>query len=133
MMKTPTGRFLCCAALVSLAVAFAATDQRAFGDEQPAKKAKRVYRRLPAHYADVVNQEQREKIYKLQEEYKPKIDEIQAQLNALKKELDDKISAVLTAEQRKRVEEAAGKTNARKPKPVEAVPNTVLAEPEIAK
>ena len=132
MVRALTGRVLCWTTLVSLAVAFAAMEQRALGDDPPVKKAKRVHCRLPAHYADVVNEKQREEIYKLQEEYKPKIQAMQAQLNALRKNLDEKISAVLTADQKKKVEEAAGKAKAKKAKPVEVVPDTPPTEPEAA-
>ena len=133
MVNARTGRLLCWATFVSLAVGFAAVEQRAFGEEPPVKKARRVHGRLPAHYAGVVNEEQREEIYKLQEEYKPKINVMQAQLDALKQALDEKISAVLTAEQKKRVEQAGGKVKAKKAAPVEAVPgDTLPADQEAA-
>jgi hypothetical protein len=64
-------------------------------------------RRLPNHYADVVNEKQRDEIYKIQGEYKPKIDALKAQLDALNKEMKEKISAVLTADQKKKIEDAA--------------------------
>jgi membrane protein involved in colicin uptake len=63
--------------------------------------------RLPNHYAEVVTEKQREEILKIREEYQPKIDALQTQLDALKKERDEKVSAVLTEEQKKKVEEAA--------------------------
>jgi hypothetical protein len=91
--------------------------------------------RLPAHYASVVNEKQREAIYKIQEEYQPKIESLQKQLKALKKQRDEKISAVLTAEQKKQVEEAAAKTkNAPKDaKPAKEEPPLPPVEPKPAK
>jgi hypothetical protein len=66
--------------------------------------------RLPNYYADVVTDKQREDIHKIQEEYQPKIEALQTQIDALKKEMNEKVSAVLTEEQRKKVEEAAAKS-----------------------
>ncbi len=68
--------------------------------------AKKIRGRLPAHYAKIVTEEQREQIYKIQEEYKPKIDAAKAQLDALTKEQEDKIAAVLTSEQKKKLDDA---------------------------
>jgi hypothetical protein len=62
--------------------------------------------RLPKHYADVVTEKQREDIYKIQEEYKPKLEALQAQLDAMNKEMNEKIKTVLTPEQKKKVEDA---------------------------
>jgi hypothetical protein len=82
----------------------------AWGEDPPpaadaAKKA-RPSGRLPKYYAAVVNQVQREEIYRIQEEYEPKIKALQAQLDAMKKEKDQKIESVLTPEQKKKIEEA---------------------------
>ena len=93
---------------------------------------------MPAHYASVVNEKQREEIYKIQEEYQPKIAALQKQLKALKKERDEKISAVLTAEQRKQVEEAAAKAKnvpvvPKDDKPAKEEPPLPPAEPKPAK
>ena len=57
----------------------------------------------------MVNEKQREEIYKIEDEYQPKIEALQKQLDAPRKERDEKISAVLTAEQKKQLEEAAAK------------------------
>jgi hypothetical protein len=69
--------------------------------------------RLPAYYAQLVNQEQRENIYKIQADYAGKIAELQKQLDALIKERDEKIAAVLSPEQRAKLAElqAAAKKN----------------------
>lgn len=130
MLRAMTGRAACWTALVLLSVGGAAVGQRAFGDEPPAKEARRVHNRLPPHYAGVVDEEQREAIYKLQDEYKPKIQAMQAELNALRKEMNEKVSAVLTADQKKKVNDAAGKIKAKKAKPV---PEVLEAEPEKSK
>lgn len=117
MKRTILGQLAGWTIVAALAAAFLVAEQPVSGAEgkTPIRKAvgKRV-RRLPAHYNSVVTEKQREEIYKIQEEYQPKIDALENQLNALKKERDDKISAVLTAEQKKQVEEAAAKKAAAK-------------------
>lgn len=110
MMRIKTSQFAYWTALSLLAVAFAMVEQTGSAGEAEATVKKvlaRKGRRLPAYYRSVVNEKQREAIYKIQEEYQPKIEALQNQLDAIKKERDEKISAVLTAEQRRRVEEAA--------------------------
>jgi hypothetical protein len=77
-------------------------------------KSKVFKGRLPAHYAKVVTEEQRQKIYAIQGEYRAKIDAARAQLNALLNEEKEKISAVLTEEQKKKVEEFQSTTKTKK-------------------
>ena len=78
-------------------------------------KAPKARHRLPPHYGGVVkDQEQREKIYKIQDEYQPKIEELRAQLKALVKEQKEKIDAVLTPEQKKQIEDAKAKAKAKR-------------------
>ena len=130
MMRTLAHRILCLATLASLAIALAAVEQPALGADTPVKKmlSKRV-RRLPAYYTPVVTAEQREKIYKIQEEYQAKISPLEMQLKDLRKERDEKIAAMLTAEQKKQVEEAAAKAmEKRTAKPAEKPLATPPAE-----
>lgn len=61
-------------------------------------------RRLPPHYAKVVNPEQREKIYGILESYAPKLEELEAKLAALKAESDAAMRAVLSADQQKKLD-----------------------------
>ena len=139
MMRTIATRLVCWMMLMSLAVVFCAVEQPALGAEGKATLKKvlgRKGRRLPAHYAQVVNEKQREEIYKIEDEYQPKIEALQKQLDALRKERDEKISAVLTAEQKKQLEEAAVKAKANRKsenqptiKPAEQPPTTPPAAP----
>jgi hypothetical protein len=66
---------------------------------------KRATNRLPTYYAQVVDNQQRAKIVAIQEDYAGKIEPLQRQIDALVKERDEKAAAVLTPEQRKRVDE----------------------------
>jgi Spy/CpxP family protein refolding chaperone len=112
MMRMIATRFACWMTLVTLAAALAVMEHPAVGAEgkTPVKKAAgRKGHRLPAHYGQVVNEKQRAAIYQIEDEYQPKIEALQKQLDALKKARDEKISALLTAEQRKQIEEATAK------------------------
>ena len=104
------------AMLASMAVVLTTAPQATFGDDAKSavkktvvKRGKVLRGRLPANYAPVVTDEQKEKIYKIQEEYKTKIDAARAQVDALVKEQKEKIAAVLTPDQKKKVEEAEAK------------------------
>jgi hypothetical protein len=86
------------------------------GGKPAAAKSRWSHKGLPRFYAKVVTPEQRETILKIQGEYAPKLDELKAkikelraQMDALTKERDGKIKAVLTPEQQKQIEEAEAK------------------------
>jgi len=61
--------------------------------------------RLPNYFSGVVTDEQRGKIYAIQSEFDPKIKELSIKLEALKKERDEKILALLSPEQRKKIDD----------------------------
>ena len=99
-------------------------------DEKPAKKSARG--RLPAYYGKVVDEEQRESIYKIQGEYSPRINKILADLEALMAERDKEIDAVLTPEQRQEVatmEAAARAKRTTEPESANEPAKTPAAEP----
>jgi len=82
---------------------------------EPAVEKTEAFRgRLPNYYRFVVDEKQREAIYKIQEEYAAKIDALKAQLAALTKERDAKVAAVLTPEQLKEVEQRAAEAKAKR-------------------
>jgi len=68
-------------------------------------KAAKPRGRLPSYFGGVVTDEQREKIYAVQNEFEPKIKELSLKLDSLKKERDEKILALLTPEQRKKIDD----------------------------
>jgi hypothetical protein len=108
MTRTTASRLATSLALVSLVVIFTTTTRPILGDdaETPTKKtAVTIAVRLPNHYAKVVTEKQRAQIYKIQEEYLPKIKSLESRLESLKKERDEKIAALLTPEQKKQIEE----------------------------
>jgi cell division protein ZapA (FtsZ GTPase activity inhibitor) len=93
---------------------------------QPAASGKKAGRgsadksssRLPMYYAKVVNKEQREKILSIQKDFAAKIDPLRKQLDALTKDRDAEMAAVLTPEQQKQIDEmkAAAKKKTREGK-----------------
>ena len=108
------------------------------GQEAKAKKAKG---RLPAYFADIVTDEQRQAIYKIQESHKKQIDDLEAQLAAAREKEMAEIEAVLDAEQKEKLkkarEEAAGKKKKKssdaattETKPTEEKPAATTAKPK---
>jgi hypothetical protein len=69
---------------------------------------------LPAYYRNVIDGAQREKAYKIFDEYEPKIDELKAQLKALVAKRDAEVEALLTAEQKSRIKELAAEAKAKR-------------------
>lgn len=111
MTRTVVGRMLCWTMLASLAVVFMAADSSVLAQQGPVKKAMtKRWHRLPANTAKITTEAQKAAIYKIQEEYGPKIAALESQLEALKAERKAKINAILTAEQQKQVEDAKKKT-----------------------
>jgi len=89
----------------------------AAGEKAQASPKKRTGHQLPPYYAGVIAESQRAKIEQIQDEYNPKITALKAQLETLTTERNDKVAAVLTADQRAKVEakkaEAKDKRNAK--------------------
>lgn len=99
-----------------LAVAVAQNDAPAGGskaeakastksDAKPAKQRAKARGRLPAYYNQVIDGQQREKIYAIQQQYEPKISSLKAELQALQDKLDAEMEGVLTPEQLSKVKE----------------------------
>lgn len=69
------------------------------GDAKTTKPRAPARGRLPAYYSQVVNGQQREKIYAIQQQYAPKIAALKAELAALQDKQNAEVEAVLTPEQ----------------------------------
>ncbi len=80
------------------------------------KKADKAKGRLPSYYADVVSDEQRADIYAIQEKYAKELKSLNEQLLALTKKQNDEIEAVLTAEQKEKIDLARANTASKKKK-----------------
>ena len=111
--------------VVSFLAAHGVRPLSSFGQEattvkQPAKVAeekeddKEPVKRLPAHYKDVVTEDQKTKIYALQEDFNAKISVLAEQIKKLQADRAAAIEALLTAEQKKKIEDlkAAAKAKA---------------------
>ena len=72
----------------------------------PAKVAKKPAGRLPAHYGKLgISSDQRAKIYGVQATYKKQIADLQKQIDGLKAKQNTEVQAVLTADQKKKLDE----------------------------
>lgn len=106
------------AALVGLAIGTQGTVSFSTAQEKSdaAKPAERnQYRRVPPYYAQVgLSSDQKEEIYKLQEDAGTKIAALQEQIDTLVSKRDEDVRNVLTAEQQKKLDEliAAAKKKA---------------------
>ncbi len=73
---------------------------------------------LPLYYKGVVTDDQKKQIYSIQDEYKPKLNALKEQLKALTAERDAKLDALLTPDQKTKVEakraEAKAKAQAKR-------------------
>lgn len=102
-MFQPFWRKVVVAGCVSLLTLTVATWSPLTGQERKAEKpkvAKKEARgRLPAYYREVVTEEQRTKIYEVQQKYAAQIEDLQSQLAALRQKQDAEIAALLSKEQ----------------------------------
>ena len=96
--------------------ASAAVCWNAYSQETPpaATKAARAKPRgrLPSYYGDVVNQEQRDKIYAIQLKYESQLAALREQLKALVDKRDAEVAGVLTPEQVEQVKRIAAEAKA---------------------
>ena len=85
--------------------AAASQEPKAADAKAKTRKASKPRGRLPNHFAGVVNDEQREKIYTIQREFEPRISQLRRELESLTKARDQKIDEVLTPEQKKKIDD----------------------------
>ena len=107
VVKGRIASLLAVAVLASGSLLWAAEESAPTKPKADASKKAETRRRLPPHYADVVTEEQREAIYKIQDEHAPEIEAQEAKLIAVRKKLDDAMREVLKPDQLKKVDEAA--------------------------
>lgn len=121
------------ACLLGASVAAAAEAETAKASAPAAAEAKGPRGRLPAYYAEVVDEKQRTAIYAIQQEYAERIKQLRLQLDAVTKERDQKIVAVLTPEQQKKVAELAEAAKAKRERQREGVPTAETKDAPAAK
>ena len=100
------------AAGIALALGSQLSVDSTIGQEKPAAKAapatvaKKAAGRLPAQYGKLgLSDAQRQKIYGLQADYGKQIDELEKQINSLKQKENSEIEAVLTPDQKSKLDE----------------------------
>lgn len=94
-----------------------AASMMSFAIAQEAKEAKpstKAKGRLPAYYKDVVTPDQKDKIYRIQAKYGEQIRKLAEEMKALTEQRDKEVEAVLTAEQKAKVD-ALKADNKKKP------------------
>ena len=93
-------------------------------DAKPAEKKKANPRGpLPVYYKEVIDNQQRKEIYKIQDTYRPKIAELEAQLKDLTDKRDAEVEALLRPEQKEKLKELAAEAKSKRggaKKPAEA-------------
>jgi hypothetical protein len=101
------------AAFVLPPVMLPATAQPKAANAQNVKKqAAPAKGRLPAHYAKIVDDAQRQRIYQIQATYGVRIDALQAELDALVAKRDADIRGVLSPEQLRQLDALVGAAQA---------------------
>ncbi len=89
--------------------------KNAGGEKRTAKKpvaASEQTPRMPAHFAKVINDEQRAKLVVILQEFAPQIQQKRAELEALVGQRDKALFKVLSADQKRQVEELRAQANA---------------------
>jgi hypothetical protein len=70
--------------------------------------------RLPTYYAQIVTEDQRQRIYQIQASYDPKIDALAAELDALVAKRDGEIRDVLSPAQQRRLDARIAEAQAKR-------------------
>jgi Spy/CpxP family protein refolding chaperone len=70
--------------------------------------------RLPTYYAQIVTEDQRQRIYQIQASYDPKIDALKAELDALVAKRDAEIRDVLSPAQQRRLDARIAEAQAKR-------------------
>jgi Spy/CpxP family protein refolding chaperone len=84
--------------------------------EKPKVSKKEAKGRLPAHYKDVVTSDQRAKIYEIQQKYASQIEDLQSQLESVRKKQTEEIDALLSKEQLDKLTALKAESDAKKKK-----------------
>ncbi len=70
--------------------------------------------RLPAYFGEVIDSQQREKVYGIQSKYLAEIKQLQDQIATLEKQRDEAVQAVLTPEQAEKVKKLVDEGKAKR-------------------
>jgi hypothetical protein len=115
MIQSFSRKLLLVAVIVSAAGFVIGSGHSSIGQEKQKQESKKKGK-LPAYYADLVSQAQREQIYAIQAAHEKKIAALREQLDAAEKVRDDEIEAVLDAQQKAKLATARAEALAKKAK-----------------
>lgn len=93
-----------------------------------AKKRAEPKGRLPAHFGDVIDSQQRDKIYGIQAKYLAEVKQLQDQIAVLEKRRDEEVQSVLTPEQADKVKQLVDDARSKR---AEATKKKKLAAAEV--
>ncbi len=82
----------------------------------PAIEKKKAQGRLPPGYKGVADDAQKAKIYKIEEDYAPRMEALHEQLKQLRAQRDAEVKALLTPEQQKQVKQALAESKVKRGK-----------------
>ena len=101
-------------ALLSISLLGAALTLAAQQQDEGQQTRRQARGRLPNFYSQVVNGDQREKIYAIQNQYAPEVDKLREQLQELIAKRNTEIRNLLTEEQQARVDVLAEEARKRR-------------------
>src|SRR6476661_6920237 len=117
MIPTFSRKLLLAAIVVSAASLMAGSISVSIGQEKQKSETKEKKKgKLPAYYADLVSEAQRQQIYAIQQAHEKKIAALREQLDAAEKARDTEIEAVLDAQQKAKLATARAEAAAKKAK-----------------
>jgi len=106
--------------LLALLVAVPAISTLSAQEAEPSaaepESKKEIRGRLPAHWNDIVTEDQKKEIYKIQKGYLGKIQELEMEIAKLQSAMDDEVKAVLTDVQLTRLKELIAEEELRRKK-----------------
>jgi Spy/CpxP family protein refolding chaperone len=112
MLFVPFVALVCCASLT--------WSQDSAKEKKAAAKSddKKPTNRLPANYGKLgLTDAQKDKVYAIQDKYEKQVDELEAQLKAIKAKRESEVEAVLSAEQKKILKDLNEEAKESKSKP----------------
>jgi len=116
MIHTFSRKLMVAVVIFSMAGLIGGANSGLIGQEKKVETKEKKKGKLPAYYADIVSQAQREQIYAIQAAHEKKIAALREQLDAAEKVRDDEIEAVLDAQQKAKLATARAEAAAKKAK-----------------
>ncbi|WDI43470.1 hypothetical protein [Bremerella sp. P1] len=104
------------ALLVAIPAISTLSAQEAEQAAAPSEPKKEIRGRLPAHWNDIVTEDQKKAIYKIQHGYQDQIKKLEIEIAKLESAMEDEVKAVLTDAQQSRLKELIAEEELRRKK-----------------